>query len=309
MIIIKKIVSISLGSSTRDHTVEAKILGERFILGRVGTDGDLKKARELFSKLDGKVDAFGIGGIDLHIYSQDRKYRIRDAHKIISDVKKTPVVDGSGLKMTLEKEVIFNLKMNCGLDLENKNVLLVSAADRFGMAIAFEELKCNVHYGDLIFGLGIPFPIKSLATIDRTIKLLGPIVSNLPFKLLYPTGSKQQVNNNQKHKKYYEWADVIAGDFHFIKKYLPDNIEKKIIITNTVTSEDINMLEKRGLEFLVTTTPELGGRSFGTNVLEAAFITLLDKPLREIKQDDYIKLLDKIDFQPRIEVLNKREIC
>jgi hypothetical protein len=69
----KRVISISLGSSKRDHLVETEVLGERFIIERRGTDGDKKEACRLFTELDGKYDAFGIGGIDLYLYSGNRR--------------------------------------------------------------------------------------------------------------------------------------------------------------------------------------------------------------------------------------------
>ncbi|KUJ90606.1 MAG: hypothetical protein XD37_1142, partial [Thermoanaerobacter thermocopriae] len=35
----KKVVSISIGSSTRNKTAEVEILGEKFVIERIGTDG------------------------------------------------------------------------------------------------------------------------------------------------------------------------------------------------------------------------------------------------------------------------------
>ncbi len=61
----KKVVSVSIGSSTRNHRVEAEFLGEKYIIQRIGTDGSITKAIDLIKELDGKVDAFGLGGIDL----------------------------------------------------------------------------------------------------------------------------------------------------------------------------------------------------------------------------------------------------
>jgi len=39
-------------------------------------------------------------------------------------------------------------------------------------------------------------------------------------------------------------------------------------LTNTTTSENVEELKKRGVSLLITTTPVIEGRSFGTNVLE-----------------------------------------
>jgi len=49
-------------------------------------------------------------------------------------------------------------------------------------------------------------------------------------------------------------------------------------LTNTTTSENVEELKKRGVSLLITTTPVIEGRSFGTNVLEGVFTALLGKP-------------------------------
>ena len=54
---------------------------------------------------------------------------------------------------------------------------------------------------------------------------------------------------------------------------------------------------------LVTSTPNLCGRSFGTNVMEAVLVTLIGKPLEEIRPQDYLEMLDAINFTPRVEYL------
>ncbi|MEI7815375.1 MAG: quinate 5-dehydrogenase, partial [Coriobacteriia bacterium] len=63
----KQVVSVSIGSSARDHEVEIDLLGERFRIRREGHDGDLDAAAARFAELDGKVDAFGMGGIDMYL--------------------------------------------------------------------------------------------------------------------------------------------------------------------------------------------------------------------------------------------------
>ena len=69
----KRAVSISIGSSKRDKAVEIELLGEKVSIERIGTDGDMEKAAQMYRELDGKVDAFGVGGADLGIYV-DRKW-------------------------------------------------------------------------------------------------------------------------------------------------------------------------------------------------------------------------------------------
>ncbi|MGB9813962.1 MAG: quinate 5-dehydrogenase [Thermovenabulum sp.] len=299
----KHVVSVSLGSSKRNHRAQVKILGEDFIIERIGTDGDKKKAIELIKELDGKVSAFGLGGIDLYLWAGNRRYIIKDAVELAKAAKISPVVDGSGLKNTLERRVINYLQENKIIDFKGKKVLLVAATDRFGMAQAMVEKGAKMTFGDLIFALGIPIPLHSLKTIDILSRILMPILSRLPFEMLYPTGKKQE-SNQVKYKKFFDDAEIIAGDFIYIKRYMPPELFGKTIITNTVTQEDVMTLKDSGLKMLVTTTPEIQGRSFGTNVMEAVLVSLSGKRLEEITPADYEQLLEKIGFLPRIEILN-----
>jgi hypothetical protein len=299
----KRVVSVSLGSSKRNHVAQAEIFGEKFIIERIGTDGDFNKAIELIEEMDGKVDAFGMGGIDIYLHGENKKYIIKDAIPIREAAKKTPMVDGSGLKNTLEKIVIEYINKKI-MPLENKKVLMTSACDRYGMAKAMHEANADITFGDLIFGLNIPIPIKSFKAFQNLIRILLPIVVRMPFDKLYPTGSKQDVITT-KFEKYYNEAEIIAGDYLFIKKYMPESMNGKVIITNTVTPEDIEDLRSRGVSMLITTTPEFNGRSFGTNVMEALLVTLIGKDADDITLQDYEEMLGKLNFTPRVEYLNK----
>ncbi|NLM25076.1 MAG: quinate 5-dehydrogenase [Firmicutes bacterium] len=302
----KHVVSVSIGSSSRDHQAEVDFLGERIFIERRGTDGDINKAIQLIKELDGKVDAFGMGGIDLYIWAGTKRYVFRDAKKIARSAKLSPIVDGSGLKNTLERKVIMDLSDQFPELFYQKKVLMVSAMDRFGMAEALLKTGCETLYGDLIFALGVDIPVYSLDVLHKYLaRWAAPIVVQLPFKLLYPTGKKQEnIQAKSKYAKYYHWADIIAGDFHMINRHLPKELSGKTIITNTVTEADVEALRSKGISKLITTTPEIQGRSFGTNVIEGLMVAMLGKPLEQIKSQDFLDLLEKMQIKPRILELN-----
>lgn len=300
----KYVVGVSLGSSSRNHSVDINVLGESIRLERIGTDGDMQKAMDMIKSLDGKADAIGLGGIDLYIYAGNRKYTFRDSQRLAKMASITPIVDGGGLKHSLERRVIKSLDEEGIFTLAGKRVLLVCAVDRPGMAETFVKLDSDVVFGDLVFALGIPGVVRSLKTIDYLARALMPVLSRLPFRYVYPTGNKQTQKPSAKHQRLYDWAEVIAGDFHFIRKFLPETLKDKVVITNTVTSSDVELLKERGLHMLVTTTPELGGRSFGTNVIEAMLVALIGKPPHLITSEDYFDVMDRAGFKPRIEYLD-----
>jgi len=299
----KRITSISLGSSARDKAVTATFAGEEFSVERIGTNGDMAAFRRKLIELDGIVDAFGLGGTDMYVYAAGRRYVFREIEKLASAAVKTPVVDGSGLKNTLERETIARLGRDGIVDFSRSKVLLVSAVDRFGMAEALDGAGASVVYGDLLFALGVPLPLRSLKSVSSAARALLPLVTRMPFAWLYPTGEKQNTIT-PKWGRYYAEADIIAGDFPYIRRYMPDELKGKTILTNTITADDVSELKKRGVRLLITTTPELDGRSFGTNVMEGVLVTLSGRKPSELTPDDYLKLLAQLNWQPRVETLN-----
>src|SRR5690606_26724859 len=171
------VVSVSLGSTSRDAKAEVELLGERFTIERRGADGDLKRAAEMIAELDGKVDAIGLGGIDLYLFAGGRRYTLRDAKKMAAAAVKTPVVDGSGLKNSLERWVVRYVQEHEGLALHGKRVVMTAAVDRFGMAEELAASGCTMLFGDLIFGLGVPIPLRTLRSLAVTGRILLPVVS------------------------------------------------------------------------------------------------------------------------------------
>lgn len=300
----RRIVSVSIGSSQRDCKAVVTVRGEDFSLERIGTDGDIKKAIAMIKELDGKVAALGMGGIDLHLHAGHRRFILREAKPIARAARLTPIVDGSGLKNTLERRAIEYLERENPQMFAGKKVLLACALDRFGMAQALAKTGGEILYGDFVFALGVPFPLYNLRALERAVSIFAPIVVQFPFRWLYPTGDRQEESPQiSKYSKYYAWADVIAGDYHMIRKYMPEDLRGKIIITNTITPRDMEFLAGRGVQELITTTPDIEGRSFGTNVMEGLLVTLIDKPPALITAADYNQMLDEIGFVPRREML------
>lgn len=297
----KRAVSISLGGSDRDKAVEIELLGQKVSIERQGTDGDIAKATARFTELDGKVDALGVGGIDLWVELEGKKYPLYGAHKMIKNVRQTPVVDGSGLKNTLERQVAKALVAELGDRYAKAKVLLTAGVDRYGMTLAFFEQGYEVVCADLMFALGIPIAIRTLPQLKRLGRMLLPIVGRLPISVLYPTGEKQD-QIVPKFTQYYEWADVIAGDCHYIRRHMPDNLTGKVIVTNTTTPKDMELFRQRGVTYVMTTTPQLDGRSFGTNMMEAA-LTAVSGKKRPLSHAELNGLLGDLNMTPTLHQL------
>lgn len=296
----KRVVSVSLGSSTRDHHARATLMGEEFDISRVGTDGKLDAAIAMVRSLDGEVDAIGLGGIDVYLYAGRHRYALRDGLRLLEAAKVTPIVDGSGLKNTLERNAVRYMREELGIDLRGKQVLMVSALDRFGMAQALVEAGADVLFGDFIFALDKDMPVRGLHEFEELAQKYLPDACKLPFQFFYPTGKKQEKPPEPKYPQYYENAEIVAGDFHFMRQFMPARLDGKIVLTNTVTQANIDELAARGVTTLITTTPEIAGRSFGTNVIEAALLALLGKTWSDVTADDYERVMAELKIEPRV---------
>jgi len=275
--------------------------GQLVHVERIGTDGDKEKARTLFSKYDGKVDAFGLGGTDLYIFAGEKPYVFGDSEKLIANVKQTPVLDGSGLKRSLEPYLIEQLAIKGIVDFAGKHVLHMCGVDRMALGQALVKAGAKVTFGDLIYGMGINYPIKSLKTLNFLAGLVVPIITKLPIDWFYPTGDGQ-TKRVVRHPEYFVKSDIIAGDFHFIRRFMPDTLSGKVIITNTVTQEDRSFLQSAGIACLITVTPNFQGRSFGTNVLEAILVAL-NGSKAPLDGATYKRLLQQYDIRSGIEYL------
>lgn len=79
---------------------------------------------------------------------------------------------------------------------------------------------------------------------------------------------------------------------------LPERLDGKMIVTNTTRENDVGLLRERGLAHVITTTPKLEGRSFGTNVMEAALVALSGKRPDETASEEYLHLVRRLGWLP-----------
>jgi len=300
----KKAVSISIGSSKRNKAVEVTLLGEKVSIERIGTDGDMEAAALKYKELDGKVDAFGVGGADLGALVDGKWFPLYSVQPMVRFVKKTPLVDGGGLKNTLENKApaFLDAKIGDYINSRGRKVLVALGMDRWGLSKSFVEAGYETIFGDFMFGLDLPIAIRKISQLKTMGNLLMPIVGRVPFAWIYPTGEKQE-KRTPKWGKYYAWATVIAGDCHYIKRFMPDDLQGKVIVTNTTTPEDVETFRKAGVKYLVTTTPVLDGRSIGKNMMEAALVAVSGKG-RPLTWPELTEMLDKLGFEPQLQELN-----
>lgn len=298
----KHVVSVSLGTPRRDYETEITAPFCRLFVRRIGTGGDLGRAALLLKELDGRVDAIGMGGINLTLRAGERLYNMPEGLRLAAQVKDTPLVDGGGIKDTVERDLVSFVRDKAGWPRQDQVVLIISALDRYALASSLEQAGCRLIIGDAMFALGLPLPFYSLASFRSAAYAALPLLRRVPVSFLYPLGEKQDIIR-PRFERYYRRAEIIAGDFHFLRRHLPADLSGKDIITSTVDVEDVRELKDRGVRWLATASPSFQGRSLGANVLESVCAALLRDKGRSSPQL-YPGLFEQLGWEPRLERLN-----
>lgn len=303
----RRVVSVSLGSAVRNWEADLTPHGVALCLERRGVGLDYEAYAQALCELDRDPDvaAIGLGGLNRYLFAGRHRYELRKPGDMARLVRNKPTCDGSLLKQIWEPFVVREAAEEGLLRLRGRRTLMVCGVDRWGMAAALAEHGADLVLGDLMFALGVPLPVRGLEHLERIGRSLLPFVTRcVPFEWLYPTGESRDV---PKYGRWYQWAEVLAGDWKFIGKHMPaeaGSLAGKTVVTNTTTPADVAALRHRGVEVLITTTPSLDGRSFGTNVIEAAAAALTGRPVDTLRLSDLLERFAPLGWdRPRVEHL------
>ena len=166
-----------------------------------------------------------------------------------------------------------------------------------GLAEAVAEVSNQIISGDLMVALGVPIPLYGISAFKRVARVMLPMVSYFPMSMIFygSDGAEQE----PKYGKYFEESDLIAGDFLFMRKYMPKSLAGKTVVTNTTTEENIALLKERGVKTVITTTPRYDSRSFGTNTTEAMLTAYAGKG-RRLTDEELNGLIDELGLKPSV---------
>ncbi len=296
----KKILSASLGSSEKNYQFTARFLNEKFQITRIGCDGDINKLKQTLRDFDGKVDAIGLGGISAHFKVSNTTHIHQEAQSIIKTAKITPVADGRGLKAILQAWTVRNINQKYKDFFTNENILILSGISNYEMAVVLQEYTNNLSFCDPIIHFNTPYVIDSLQALEYYAAGAMPVLTRLPYSWFYPKGWSGDEWKPLLLGNPFEKAEIIAGDYSYIKHYTPQTLPNKIVITDSVDEEGIALLKKRGVRTIITTVPQLFKQRIDINVLHAIFSAYLNKHPQEISENDYLTLIDKAKIAPQV---------
>jgi predicted amino acid dehydrogenase len=304
----KRIVSISLGASARDYRFTTTILGQHIEIQRIGTDGDTARATALVRAYDGAVDAIGLGGLTPVFRVGAARYPHQEALHIAAQARRTPVVDGGVLKGTLERWAVAQAYKADSSLFRYQRILLTSGIERYQLAAALAQYESELRCADPWVHSGLSFlPLpRSLEQLELYAATTLPILALLPYRLIHPVARGRE-ERDERAVKLFQWATVVAGDFAFIRRFAPQDLSGKTIVTDDPTPAEIEDLRARGVTTLITMTPPLTAEHpfVATDVLEA-IVTAITEANRQPGEAEVLDFISAAHWNPTIQHLNPR---
>lgn len=303
----KRIVSISLGSSRRNYQGTTTLLGQAIDLQRIGTDGDVETAASLIDRYDGQVDAFALGEPAAMVRVGKAAYPHRALMRLAGRARHTPVVDGSRILATLGRWMV-QRTAECIPDVfQGRRILFLSGVECYPLAQALEAYQPVMRFADpLLSGWGGGLALHSLRQLEHYAATVLPLLTLLPAhaldRALLPPPTR--TTRNWRLDGLFQWAEVIVGRCGVLLATAPDDLSGRTVLTDDPSPGEIEALRQRGVATLVTLTPPLSEhRPFvGADVLEA-LVTVVQGRDGPPGEDDLLRVMMLAGWEPTIQHL------
>jgi predicted amino acid dehydrogenase len=294
----KRVVTVTLGSSQRDFSFETDFLGHRFQVKRVGADNDVNRAWELMRRAQAKADAIGLGDVSDHYHVGQDTVTNRETRRLMKVVTRVPVTTGAKLRRLLQVSAVRYVQNHIGSYFNNNLVLFLSGMRNYDMAVAMSDYTPNLRFADALAKTGAPTMLTSLKQLELYARGSELVLSGRPGEILEGalSGLKSMLMAREVAR-----CHVIVGTFAEIKAIgNADNLDGKTLITSAVDDEAEAFYRECNVNLVVDVSPRLFENVVGINVLEAMILATLHKPQESVSEDDLIEIVEELDIKPRL---------
>ena len=294
----KKVVTVTLGSSKQDFEFKTQFLGQSFSVRRMGADQDTGKAWELMRRQQATADAIGLGEIPDHYQVGLRTVVNKETERLTNVVTRVPVTTGATLRRMLQVRAVRFVQKELGNYFNNNLVLFLSGMRNYDMAVAMSDYTKNLSFADALFQTGAPTMLGSLDQLELYAKGSKYMLSGKSGEMLEAAlaGFKNKMVADVVSKSH-----VIVGTFAELKAVSnATNLEGKTIITSAVDEQRLAFFTKCKVNLVIDVSPMLFQEVVGINTIEAMILAALEKPQEEVSDDDFDEILDELDIKPRL---------
>ncbi|MDP2370507.1 dehydrogenase [Rhodoferax sp.] len=294
----KKVVTVTLGSSKQDFEFKTEFLGQQFSVRRLGADNDTGKAWELMRRQQATADAIGLGEISDHYQVGLRTVVNKETQRLMNVVTRVPVTTGATLRRLLQVRAVRHVQKELGNYFNNNLVLFLSGMRNYDMAVAMTDYTKNLSFADAVFQTGAPTLLGSLDMLELYAKGSNLVLNNTPGQVLESSLAGYKKN---RVAAAVAKSHVVVGTFAEIKAVTQEgNLVGKTLITSAVDDERMSFFKDHKVNLVIDVSPKLFDEVVGINTLEAMILAALEKPPEEVSDDDFSEILDELKIVPRL---------
>jgi predicted amino acid dehydrogenase len=294
----KKVVTVTLGSSKKDFEFKTEFLGQTFSVRRFGADNDKGKAWDLMRRHQASADAVGLGEASDHYQVGLRTVVNPETQRLLNVVTRVPVTTGATLRRLLQVRAVRCVQKELGHYFNNNLVLFLSGMRNYDMAIAMSDYTKNLSFADALFQTGTPVMLTSLEQLELYAKGSEWMLSGRPGEMLESALTQFK---NKRVASAVAKSHVIVGTFAEIKAVAnAANLEGKTLITSAIDEDRMAFFRARKVNLVIDVSPKLFDKVVGINVIEAMILAALEKPPEAVSDDDFDEILTELDIKPRL---------
>lgn len=294
----KKVVTVTLGSSEQDFSFKTRFVGQDFEVTRLGADDDLTQAWELLRRHQGEADAIGLGEIGDHYQVGLHSVVNKESKRLLNVVTRVPATTGATLRRLLQVRALRHVQHELGDYFNNNIVLFLSGMRNYDMAVAMSDYTKNLNFADALFQTGAPAMLHSIEQLELFAKGVRWALPGKPREILEASLSGLK---KRKVMAEVEKAHVIVGTFAELKAIShPGNLAGKTVITSAVDDERLKFFKLCKANLVIDVSPKLFDQVVGVNVIEAMILAALGKPAEAVSDDDFSEILDELKIKPRL---------
>jgi predicted amino acid dehydrogenase len=294
----KKVVSISLGSSRQDFEFTTRFLGQRLHVRRLGTDGSMARAARLLKQWDRQADAIGIGLVRDRYSVGAHRFVDRDAAQLKGLATRAPVTAGTRLGEIFLEWAVRHTQIRLGHYFDNALVLFFSGMTSYKLATTMAEYTDNLQFADPLLQLGVPKLLTSLDALSLYARGAHYVADWTPPRVV-PQDLLRQWTRFVLRKAMAR-ATVIVAPVHELDDFGAEELAGKTIITSGLNGERTAAFADKGVMMVVDGSPVMSGHVLGPNLLDAMIIAATGKNPDDILEDDYLEIITEANMEPRI---------
>jgi predicted amino acid dehydrogenase len=294
----KKVVTVTLGSSKKDFEFKTTFLGQEFSVRRLGADKDSSKAWELMRRQQANADAIALSDMVDHYHVGLRTVVNKESQRLMQVVTRVPVTTGASLRRLLQVRAVRHVQKELGNYFNNNLVLFLSGMRNYDMAVALSDYTRNLSFADPVFQAGSPLLLSSLEQLELYAKgkeLLPDIVPGKFLKSVLST-LKNKIVANAVAKSH-----VIVGTFREVQAVSSSgNLDGKTLITSAIDDEALAFFAKHKVNLVVDVSPKLFDKVVGISTITAMILASTGKSEAELSDHDFEEIINELDIKPRL---------